>query len=57
MGGDEVVVTHNGKVVGRFVPKGAAVSYLTDYLTDILHGGRDPETEKDAALREKYPDD
>ena len=38
IGGDEVIVTRNGKEVGRFVPKGATVSYLTDSLTGILKG-------------------
>ena len=54
IGGEEVIVTKNGKEVGRFVPKGAAVSYLTDSLTGILNGGADPETERDTALRAKY---
>ena len=53
MGGDEVIVTKNGKEVGRFIPKGAAVSYLTDSLAGILHGEA-AETARDAALREKY---
>ena len=38
MEGREVIVTKNGKEVGRFVPKEAAVSYLTDSLTGILKG-------------------
>ena len=54
MGGDEVIVTKNGKEVGRFIPKGAAVSYLTDSLTGILHGSANEETARDEALREKY---
>ena len=54
MGGDEVIVTKNGKEVGRFIPKGAAVSYLTDSLAGILHGGADAETARDEALRAKY---
>ena len=32
----ESIVTKNGKEVGRFIPKEAAVSYLTDSLTGIL---------------------
>ena len=32
LAGKEVIVTKNGKEVGRFVPKDAAVSYLTDSL-------------------------
>ena len=54
MGGDEVIVTKNGKEVGRFIPKGAAVSYLTDSLAGILHGDADLETARDDALQEKY---
>lgn len=54
IGGDEVIVTRNGKEVGRFVPKGVTVSYLTDTLTGILKGDADLEHEKEAALRVKY---
>ena len=54
IGGDEVIVTKNGKEVGRFVPKGATVSYLTDSLAGILKGEADPETERESALRAKY---
>ena len=36
--GIEVIVTKNGKEIGRFVPKDAAVSYLTDSLTGVLKG-------------------
>ena len=40
MSGQEVLVTKNGREVGRFIPKNAAVSYLTDSLTGILKEGR-----------------
>lgn len=33
MDGIEVIVTKNGREVGRFLPREAAVSYLTDSLT------------------------
>ena len=36
LAGKEVIVTKNGKEVGRFVPKDAAVSYLTDSLKGVL---------------------
>ena len=52
--GKEVIVTKNGKEVGRFVPKEAAVSYLTDSLTGILKGNVDIESAKEEGLREKY---
>ncbi len=54
MDGYEVIITKNGKEIGRFIPKNATVSYLTDSLAGILHGSGDIETEKNAALREKY---
>ena len=54
MGGDEVIVTRNGKEVGRFIPKDAAVSYLTDSLTGILKGQTDPDQVREEGLKEKY---
>lgn len=45
--GDEVIVTKDGKEVGRFIPKGTAVSFLTDSLTGILHGNSDPNEERE----------
>ncbi|MDE6601523.1 MAG: type II toxin-antitoxin system prevent-host-death family antitoxin [Lachnospiraceae bacterium] len=52
--GNEVVVTKNGREVGRFIPKDTAVSYLTDSLTGILKENYHIEQEKDASLRRKY---
>ena len=52
--GREVIVTRNGKEVGRFVPKDAAVSFLTDSLTGILKGNEDPDKTREERLREKY---
>ncbi len=54
MGGNEVIVTKNGKEVGRFVPRGKAVSYLTDSLTGILKGDADPEQAREEGLKRKY---
>ena len=54
MNGSEVIVTKNGKEVGRFIPREAVVSYLTDSLTGILHGSMGTETARDEALKEKY---
>ncbi len=54
MDGTEVIVTKNGKEVGRFVPREATVSYLTDSLTGILKGDVDPDHVKETRLREKY---
>ncbi len=52
--GREVIVTKNGKEAGRFIPKDAAVSYLTDSLTDILKGDEESGQAREARLREKY---
>ena len=53
-GGNEVIVTRNGKEVGRFIPRDAAVSYLTDSLTGILKGDKDIDQAKEERLRGKY---
>lgn len=37
MKGQEVIVTKNGKEIGRLVPKNTVVSYLSDSLTGILN--------------------
>ena len=50
----EVIVTKNGREVGRFIPKSADVSYLTDSLTGILKNDYDLEDIKLERLREKY---
>ncbi len=54
MEGREVIVTKNGKEVGRFIPKDAAVSYLTDSLTGILKSDYELEQVKEERLKEKY---
>ena len=54
MDGIEVIVTKNGKEVGRFLPKDATVSYLTDSLTGILKSNVDFDQAKEERLREKY---
>ena len=54
IGGQEVIVTKNGREVGRFVPKSAAISYLTDSLTGILKGGESADDLREMRLREKY---
>ena len=53
MEGKEVIVTKNGKEVGRFIPKDAAVSYLTDSLTGILKGDYDMEQQKQPSPSQK----
>ena len=54
MNGSEVIVTKNGREVGRLIPKGAAVSYLTDSLTGILKGDYDLDQARAERVREKY---
>lgn len=52
--GGEVIVTKNGKEVGRFIARERAISYLTDSLTGILKGDMDMEQAKEERLKEKY---
>ncbi len=54
MSGQEIIVTKNGREVGRFIPKDAAISYLTDSLTGILKGNYDLDEEKAERMKEKY---
>ena len=54
MNGGEVIVTRNGKEVGRFIPRNAAVSYLTDSLTGILSEKMDMAQAKEERLKGKY---
>ena len=54
MAGQEVIVTRNGKEVGRFIPKDAAVSYLTDSLTGILKKDAELDEAKAERLMEKF---
>ena len=54
MNGGEVIVTRNGKVVGRFIPKDVAVSYLTDSLAGVLKNVGDVDSERSARLKAKY---
>ncbi len=52
--GKEVIVTKNGKEVGRFIPKEATLSYLTDSLAGILKQDHDLEQAREERLEEKY---
>ena len=52
--GGEVIVTKNGKEVGRFIPRDAAVSYLTDSLTGILKEKTDIKEARESELKMKY---
>jgi len=52
--GNEVIVTKNGKEIGRFIPKTQSISYLTDSLTGIIKGDYDLKKEKERKLDSKY---
>ena len=54
MDGNEIIVTKNGREVGRFIPKASTVSYLTDSLTGILKGNYDLKEAREESLKEKY---
>ena len=54
MSGQEIIVTKNGREVGRFIPKDAVVSYLTDSLTGILKEDHDLDETRLERLKEKY---
>mgnify|MGYP004523116853 CR=1 FL=1 len=54
MSGKEVIITINGKEVGRLVPKDTAVSYLTDSLSGIIKESYDLDKEKEEVLFKKY---
>ena len=38
MNGEEIIVTRNGEEVGRFVPKDAVMSFLSDSLVGVVSG-------------------
>ena len=52
--GNEIIVTKNGKEVGRFIPREKAVSYLTDSLAGILKGDTEIDKAREQSLKEKY---
>lgn len=54
MAGQEIIVTKNGKEVGRFIPKDAVATYLTDSLMGILKNDGDMAQAKAERLAEKY---
>ena len=54
MQGNEIIVTKNGKEVGRLIPRDAVVTYLTDSLTRVLNGDSELQKEKEEGLRKRY---
>ena len=51
--GNEIIVTKNGKEVGRLIPREKAVSYLTDSLAGILKGDTDLDKVREKRLGKK----
>ena len=54
MGGGEVIVTRNGRIVGRFIPNDAAVSFLSDQLLGVIAEDRGRDEVKEEVLRRRY---
>ena len=52
--GNEVIITKNGKEIGRLIPKSQSVSFLTDSLTGIIKEDYDLKQEKEKELKSKY---
>ena len=53
MGGGEVIVTRNGRIVGRFIPNDAAVSFLSDQLLGVIAADRGLDEVKEEVLRRR----
>ena len=51
---NEIIVTKNGKEIGRLIPREKAVSYLTDSLAGILKGDTALDKAREKRLGEKY---
>ena len=54
MNGGEVIITRNGKEVGRIIPRKAVITYLTDSLTGILSESTDMDQVREERLKAKY---
>ena len=52
--GNEVIITRNGKEIGRFIPKSQSISYLTDSLIGVIKGDYDLKEEKRKVIESKY---
>ncbi len=51
--GSEIIVTDNGKVVGRLIPECYAIESITDSLTGVMSGNYDIKDSIEERLREK----
>ena len=54
MSGQQIIITKNGREVGRFIPKDTAVSYLTDSLRGVLKDDISIDEARTERLKEKY---
>ena len=52
--GQVVIVTKNGKEIGRFVPQRHYAEFLADRLKGILKADEDYDAIKEKELKEKY---
>ena len=52
--GEEIIMTKNGKEIGRFLPRGKVVTLAAERLKGILSKEIDAAKARDEALREKY---
>ena len=52
--GNEVIVTKNGKEVGRLVPYEHTMEFLTDSLTGIIKGEYDLDEERTKRLKKRF---
>lgn len=55
--GNEIIITKNGKEIGRLVPSSGVRSFLTDSITGILNGNYDLDQVREERLKEKYAAD
>ena len=54
LNGQQVIITKNGKEVGRMIPKGDVVKSLTNSISGIVSADLDYEEERERLLKEKY---
>lgn len=55
--GKEIIITKNGKEIGRLVPSSEVKSFLTDSITGILQENYNMDQVRDERLKEKYTTD
>ncbi len=52
--GEEIIMTKNGKEIGRFLPRGKVVSLIGEKVAGIIRGDIDVDKIREEALRRKY---